>query len=131
MVTRPLIESIASITRPRRRSVVGSIPWLKQAKTTIISGMGGGSWWRDSDWGIHILHGMSPLYLITSFGEGIVAPLRHGTTIPAMRSQAVGPLGNAHGRLTSRRQEAPGVHLAPVAVGLRLGDRTLEPTPRL
>jgi hypothetical protein len=72
MVTRPLIESIASITRPRRRSVVGSIPWLKQAKTTIISGMGGGSWWRDSDWGIHILHGMSPPYLITSFGEGIV-----------------------------------------------------------
>ena len=33
---------------------------LKQAKTTIISGMGGGSWCRDSDWEIHILHGMAP-----------------------------------------------------------------------
>jgi hypothetical protein len=36
---------------------------LKQAKTTIISGMGGGSWGRDSDWGIHILHGMASPYL--------------------------------------------------------------------
>src|SRR5688572_11163240 len=47
MVTRPLMESIASITRPSWRRVVGWAHWLKQAKTTIISGMGGGSWWAE------------------------------------------------------------------------------------
>src|SRR5256885_5687681 len=41
MVTRPLIDSIASITRPSWRRGVGSIHWLKQAKRTILSGMGG------------------------------------------------------------------------------------------
>src|SRR4029453_6253981 len=41
MVTRPLIDSIASITRPSWRNGVGSMHWLKQAKRPIISGMGG------------------------------------------------------------------------------------------
>jgi hypothetical protein len=31
------------MTRPSWRSIVGSTHWLKQAKTIIISGMGGGS----------------------------------------------------------------------------------------
>jgi hypothetical protein len=35
--------------------------------------MGGGSWCRGTDWGIHILHGMALPYLITGFGEGIAA----------------------------------------------------------
>jgi hypothetical protein len=61
-----------SITRPSWRNVVGSTHWLKQAKRIIISGMGGGSLYVDSDWGIHSLHGIEPPYLITSFGEGIV-----------------------------------------------------------
>src|SRR5687768_3291925 len=41
---RPLIESSASMTRPSWRRGVGGTHWLKQAKTTIRSGMGGGSW---------------------------------------------------------------------------------------
>src|SRR5712692_9608533 len=41
MVTRPVIASIASVTRLSWRSVVVSRHWLKQAKTMIISGMGG------------------------------------------------------------------------------------------
>src|SRR5687768_5136772 len=44
---RPLIESSASMTRPSWRRGVGGTHWLKQAKTTIISGMGGGSWWAE------------------------------------------------------------------------------------
>src|SRR5215468_7914510 len=46
MVTRPLMDSIASITRPSWRRGVGSMHWLKHAKRTIISGMGGCSWYR-------------------------------------------------------------------------------------
>src|SRR5206468_7261165 len=41
IVTRPVIASIASATRRSRRMVVRSRHWLKQAKSTIISGMGG------------------------------------------------------------------------------------------
>ena len=37
MVTRPLIASMASITRPSWRNAVGSMHWLKHAKRTIIS----------------------------------------------------------------------------------------------
>jgi hypothetical protein len=73
MVTRPLIESIASTTRLSWRSVAGSTHWLKQAKMTIISGMGGDSLCVDSDWGIQILHNLEPPYLVASFGEGIDA----------------------------------------------------------
>src|SRR5712691_10079000 len=43
IVTRPVIDIIASVIRRSWRSVVGSRHWLKQAKTVIISGMGGGS----------------------------------------------------------------------------------------
>src|SRR6266571_3109728 len=41
MVTRPVIDRIASVTRVRWRSVVASRHWLRQAKTIIMSGMGG------------------------------------------------------------------------------------------
>src|SRR5687767_5145091 len=44
---RPLIESSASMTRPSWRRGVGGTHWLKQAKTTIMSCMGGGSWWAE------------------------------------------------------------------------------------
>jgi hypothetical protein len=71
MVTRPLIASIASMTRPSWPSVVGSTHWLQHAKTTIISGMGGDFLCGDSDWGIQILHDLEPPYLIAGFGEGI------------------------------------------------------------
>src|SRR5713101_9521923 len=43
IVTRPVIDIIASVIRRSWRSVVGARHWLKQAKTVIISGMGGGS----------------------------------------------------------------------------------------
>src|SRR2546428_3810510 len=43
IVTRPVIDIIASVIRRSWRSVVGLRHWLKQAKTVIISGMGGGS----------------------------------------------------------------------------------------
>jgi hypothetical protein len=43
IVTRPLMASIASITRPSWQRGVGGTHWLKQAKMTIISGMGGDS----------------------------------------------------------------------------------------
>src|SRR5205814_4494112 len=56
MVTRPLMDSIASITRPSWRNGVGSTHWLRQAKRTIMSGMGGCSSCRLA-WGIHSLHG--------------------------------------------------------------------------
>src|SRR5437868_4714960 len=41
MVTRPVIDRSASVTRVRWRSVVASRHWLRQAKTIIMSGMGG------------------------------------------------------------------------------------------
>src|SRR5438128_8421964 len=41
MVTRPVIDRIASVTRVRWRSVVASRHWLRQAQTIIMSGMGG------------------------------------------------------------------------------------------
>src|SRR5947199_7614134 len=81
MVTRPLMDSIASITRPSWRNGVGSTHWLRQAKRTIMSGMGGCSSCR-LDWGIHSLHGArSPCLMWVDdavglshlrFGEGIV-----------------------------------------------------------
>src|SRR5438067_7923929 len=80
MVTRPLMDSIASITRPSWRNGVGSTHWLRQAKRTIMSGMGGCSSCR-LDWGIHSLHGArSPCLMWVDdavglshlrFGEGI------------------------------------------------------------
>src|SRR5438067_13322259 len=82
MVTRPLMDSIASITRPSWRNGVGSTHWLRQAKRTIMSGMGGCSSCR-LDWGIHSLHGArSPCLMWVDdavglshlrFGEGIVS----------------------------------------------------------
>src|SRR5437762_14116194 len=81
MVTRPLMDSIASVTRPSWRSGAGSRHWLKHAKRAIISGMGGCSLCRvglgnpSSTLGsvarpqVGILfRGSTPL----SFGEGIV-----------------------------------------------------------
>src|SRR5438067_7501284 len=80
MVTRPLMDSIASITRPSWRNGVGSTHWLRQAKRAIMSGMGGCSSCR-LDWGIHSLHGArSPCLMWVDdavglshlrFGEGI------------------------------------------------------------
>src|SRR5438128_3486604 len=46
IVTRPVIASIASVTRLSWRSVVGLRHWLKHATTSIMSGMGGCSWCR-------------------------------------------------------------------------------------
>ena len=43
IVTRPVIDSMASATRRSWRRVVRSRHGLTQAKSTIISGMGGGS----------------------------------------------------------------------------------------
>src|SRR5207248_1038698 len=84
MVTRPLMDSIASITRPSWRNGVGSTHWLRQAKRTIMSGMGGCSSCR-LDWGIHSLHGArSPCLMWVDdavglshlrFGEGIAGIL--------------------------------------------------------
>src|SRR5215468_9326148 len=81
MVTRPLIDSIASITRPSWRNGVGSTHWLKHAKRTIMSGMGGCSSCR-LGLGIHSLHwARSPCLIWVDdavglshlrFGEGIV-----------------------------------------------------------
>src|SRR5262249_14169130 len=80
MVTRPLIESIASITRPRWRNGVGSRQWCKQATRTIISGMGDPFLCRVG-LGIHRLHwAQSPCLIAVYyavvlphllFGEGI------------------------------------------------------------
>ena len=80
MVTRPLMDSIASITRHRWRNGVGSTHWLKQAK-----GLQCQAWAvaprADWDWGIHSLHGVrSPCLIWVDdlvglshlwFGEGI------------------------------------------------------------
>ncbi len=60
---------------------------LKQAKTTIISSMCGGSWCRDSDWGIHILHGRSQFYLITGFGHVLTELLQFGTQCANLRTE--------------------------------------------
>src|SRR5437764_11444023 len=87
MVTRPLMDSIASITRPSWRNGVGSTHWLRQAKRTIMSGMGGCSSCR-LDWGIHSLHGArSPCLMWVDdavglshlrFGEGIAGSKQIG-----------------------------------------------------
>src|SRR5215475_7489040 len=81
MVTRPLIESIASITRASWRNGVGARQGCKQAKRTIISGMGDCSLCRVG-LGIHRLHwAQSPCLIAVYyamflphllFGEGIV-----------------------------------------------------------
>src|SRR5215471_16634567 len=80
MVTRPLIESIASITRASWRNGVGARQWCKQAKRTIISGMGDCSLCRVG-LAIHRLHWAPSPCLIAVyyavvlphllFGEGI------------------------------------------------------------
>src|SRR5713101_5098833 len=65
IVTRPVIDSIASVTRLSWRSVVLSRHWLRHAKTMIISGMGGCSLCRVLSWGIHSLHVAQPSCLIS------------------------------------------------------------------
>src|SRR6266481_2298912 len=60
MVTRPVIDSIASVTRRSWRSVVGARYWLKQVKTMRISSMGGCSSCRELGWIIPILHCVQP-----------------------------------------------------------------------
>src|SRR2546428_443136 len=65
IVTRPVIDSIASVTRPSWRNVVALRHWLRHAKTVIMSGMGGGSLCRILGWGIHSLHVDQPPCLIS------------------------------------------------------------------
>src|SRR5713101_469791 len=65
IVTRPVIDSIASVTRPSWRNVVALRHWLRHAKTVIMSGMGGGSLCRILGWGIHSLHVAQPPCLIS------------------------------------------------------------------
>src|SRR5207244_11806349 len=65
IVTRPVIASIASVTRPSWRNVVALRHWLRHAKTVIMSGMGGGSLCRILGWGIHSLHVDQPPCLIS------------------------------------------------------------------
>src|SRR5215813_15575470 len=65
IVTRPVIASIASVTRPSWRNVVALRHWLRHAKTVIMSGMGGDSLCRILGWGIHSLHVDQPPCLIS------------------------------------------------------------------
>src|SRR4029434_4296 len=65
IVTRRVIDSIASVTRPSWRNVVALRPWRRHAKTVIMSSMGGGSLCRILGWGIHSLHVAQPPCLIS------------------------------------------------------------------
>src|SRR5207245_3985429 len=71
MVTRPGIDRIASVTRVRWRSVVASRHWLRQAKTSIMSGMGGCS---SCELGLGCPYSTRSSTALphTHFGEGIV-----------------------------------------------------------
>ena len=71
IVTRPVIESIASLTRLRWRSVVVSRHGLTHAKTSIMSGMGGCSSWRVG-LGLPYSTRCSAALPHPHFGEGIV-----------------------------------------------------------
>src|SRR5262249_54460262 len=74
IVTRPVIASIASVTRPSWRNVVALRHWLRHAKTVIMSGMGGDSLCRILGWGIHSLHVDQPPCLIS-----VLAKVLYGT----------------------------------------------------
>src|SRR5713101_639096 len=74
IVTRPVIDSIASVTRPSWRNVVALRHWLRHAKTVIMSGMGGGSLCRILGWGIHSLHVAQPPCLISVLAKVLVFP---------------------------------------------------------
>src|SRR4029434_8840593 len=65
IVTRRVIDSIASVTRPSWRKVVALRLWRRHAKTVIMSGMSGGSLCRILGWGIHSLHVAQPPCLIS------------------------------------------------------------------
>src|SRR5206468_10998551 len=71
IVTRPVIASIASVTRLSWRSVVGLRHWLKHATTSIMSGMGGCSWCRVGV-GLPYSTRCSAALPHRHFGEGIV-----------------------------------------------------------
>src|SRR5882672_2204845 len=71
IVTRPVIASIASVTRLSWRSVVGLRHWLKHATTSIMSGMGGCSWCRVGV-GFPYSTQCSAALPHRHFGEGIV-----------------------------------------------------------
>src|SRR6267142_186060 len=71
IVTRPVIASIASVTRLSWRSVVGLRHWLKHATTSITSGMGGCSWCRVGV-GFPYSTQCSAALPHRHFGEGIV-----------------------------------------------------------
>src|SRR6266487_2834013 len=74
IVTRPVIDIIASVIRRSWRRVVGSRHGLKHAKTVIISGMGARV---ELGWGIHILHGAAALLLSISTRCSAILSHRH------------------------------------------------------
>src|SRR2546427_3958928 len=74
IVTRPVIASIASVTRLSWRSVVGLRHWLKHVTTSIMSGMGGCSWCRVGV-GFPYSTQCSAALPHRHFGEGIVFPM--------------------------------------------------------
>src|SRR5438552_5330890 len=82
IVTRPVMDNIASVTRRSWRSVVGSRHWLKQARRLIISGMGGCSLCRCGLGNPYSTLCSTTLLLvqppcgISVFGEGIDNPLQ-------------------------------------------------------
>src|SRR6266516_4413243 len=82
IVTRPVMDNIASVTRRSWRSVVGSRHWLKQARRLIISGMGGCSLCRCGLGNPYSTLCSTTLLLvqppcgISVFGEGIEATKR-------------------------------------------------------
>ena len=54
------------MTRPSWRSGVGGTHWLKQAQTTLIAAMGGGSWWVER---------MGPSRFYTGFSRSASSPV--------------------------------------------------------
>src|SRR6266446_6521391 len=76
IVTRPVIDSIASVTRPSWRNVVALRHWLRHAKTVIMSGMGGDSLCRILGWGIHSLHVDQPPCLISVLAKVLIVCTR-------------------------------------------------------
>src|SRR5713101_5614658 len=102
IVTRPVIDSIASVTRLSWRSVVLSRHWLRHAKTMIISGMGGCSLCRVLGWGIHSLHVAQPPCLISVLAKVLVE------RAVCFQIRAQEPELHQHGRADGRRQPEHG-----------------------
>src|ERR1700704_2522467 len=106
IVTRPVIDIIASVIRRSWRSVVGLRHWLKHAKTVIISGMGGGSSCRvglGNPYSTRCCRS-TPLHFYTVLSHPISSPFL--AKVLLLHIRRIKPLGEP---VVHRRQQGVGV----------------------